>query len=96
MKVRVLDRQSVLDIALQAGGGLEAALELAWENDVSISGELAAGAELETTGVVDAAVAGRYAARGIRPATALSPGEPGAAPAGGIGYMAIGIDFIIS
>lgn len=95
-KVKPLDRQSVLDIALQTSGGVEAALELSIKNDISISGELARDAELETAGVVDRQVLGRYEARGVRPATEISPEDMEAAPYGGIGFMGIEIDFIVS
>ncbi|MDR1274598.1 MAG: hypothetical protein LBK12_08610 [Odoribacteraceae bacterium] len=91
-----LDRQSLLDVAIQAGGGVEAALDLSIKNDASLSEPLAPGAVIEAPGVVDPIVLSRYAARNVRPATGISPEDIEAAPFGGIGFMGIEIDFIVS
>lgn len=88
------DRQSLLDIAVQTSGGVEAAFDLAAANDVSVSEPLA-GAQLETAPVADKMVLERYTARQIRPATELSDEEIEAAPYGGIGFMGIEIDFMV-
>lgn len=96
MKVKPLDRQSLLDIAIQTSGSVEAAFELAAKNDVAISEELARDAELETVAVVDKIVLSRYEARNIRPATEVSPEDMQRVPYGGIGFMGIEIDFIVS
>lgn len=89
------DRQSLLDIAVQTSGGVEAAFDLAAANDVSVSEPLAAGAQLETVAVADKMVLERYTARQVRPATELSDEEIEAAPYGGIGFMGIEIDFMV-
>lgn len=96
MKVKPLERQSVLDIAIQTSGGVEAAFALSVKNDIAISAEIARGAELETVVVVDKTVLSRYEARNIRPATELSPEDLEAVPYGGIGFMGIEIDFVVS
>lgn len=96
MKVKPLDRQSLLDIAIQTSGSVEAAFELAAKNDIAISEELARDAELETVAVVDKIVLSRYEARNIRPATEVSPEDMQRVPYGGIGFMGIEIDFIVS
>jgi len=96
MKVKALDRQSLLDIAIQTSGGMEAALELAVRHDIAISEPLAPSAELETVAAVDRVVLSRYEARGVRPATDLSPADLEAVPYGGIGFMGIEMDFIVS
>lgn len=96
MKVKPLDRQSLLDIAIQTSGSVEAAFELAAKNDIAISEELARDAELETVAVADKIVLSRYAARNLRPATELSPEDLEAVPYGGIGFMGIEIDFVVS
>lgn len=96
MKVKPLDRQSLLDIAIQTSGSVEAAFELAAKNDIAISEELARDAELETVAVTDKIVLSRYEARNIRPATEVSPEDMQRVPYGGIGFMGIEIDFIVS
>lgn len=93
-RVAPSDRQSLLDIAVQTSGGVEAAFDLAAANDVSVSEPLA-GTQLETAPVADKMVLERYTARQIRPATELSDEEIEAAPFGGIGYMGIEIDFMV-
>lgn len=93
-RVAPSDRQSLLDIAVQTSGGVEAAFDLAAANDVSVSEPLA-GAQLETAPVADKMVLERYTARQIRPATELSDEEIEAAPYGGIGFMGIEIDFMV-
>lgn len=95
-KVRPLDRQSLIDIAIQTSGGMDGALEMSIKNDIAISQELTADAELEMAGVVDKQVLGRYEARNIRPATEISPEDRELVPYGGIGFMGIEIDFIVS
>ena len=52
--------------------------------------------ELETSPVVDKLVLGRYEARGVRPATDISAEDLACVPYGGIGFMGIEIDFIVS
>ena len=94
-KIAPSDRQSLLDIAVQTSGGVEAAFDLAAANDVSVSEPLEAGAPLETAPVADKMVLERYTARQIRPATELSDEEIEAAPFGGIGYMGIEVDFMV-
>ena len=94
-KIAPSDRQSLLDIAVQTSGGVEAAFDLAAANDVSVSEPLEAGAQLETAPVADKMVLERYTARQIRPATELSDEEIEAAPFGGIGSMGIEVDFMV-
>lgn len=96
MKIKPLDRQSLIDVAIQTSGGMEAAFDLSVKNDIAVSEELARDAELETVAAVDKTVLSRYEARNIRPATEISPEDMEAAPYGGIGFMGIEIDFIVS
>ena len=92
-KIKPLDRQSLIDVALQTSGSVEGALG---KNDIPVSGELAPDVELETAPVVDKLVLGRYEARGVRPATDISAEDLACVPYGGIGFMGIEIDFIVS
>ena len=92
-KIKPLDRQSLIDVALQTSGSVEGALGMSIKNDIPVSGELAPDVELETAPVVDKLVLGRYEARGVRPATDISAEDLACVPYGGIGFMGIEIDF---
>lgn len=91
------DRQSLFDIAIQTSGSIDVVIALACKNGISITDQLPIGIKLETVDVVDKTVVERYVAKKICPATALSSGE-NVSPeiSGGIGFMAVEIDFIIS
>lgn len=95
-KIIPLNRQSLLDIALQTSGNIEAAFDLAADNDISISEPLETDAALRSVPVVDQKVVNRYEAVDVRPATELSPEDIEMAPYGGIGYMGIEVDFVVS
>ena len=83
-KIKPLDRQSLIDVALQTSGSVEGALGMSIKNDIPVSGELAPDVELETAPVVDKLVLGRSAE------------DLACVPYGGIGFMGIEIDFIVS
>lgn len=91
----VLKSQSLADICIQELGGLSAWFALAWANDKSITDPLTAGEQLTSKGVVvaDADIVDFYAARQIKPATALTATPLTALE--GIGYWRIGSDFKI-
>ena len=67
--VKVKDRQTLLDIALQTSGSVEAVMELAIANGRSVTAALEDGEELETVEVADATVVERYAVEGVCLAT---------------------------
>ncbi len=93
MVVQVLSGQNLLDIAVQAAGSVEAVLEIAAANGMSITDTLKPGTILSIPQVADRQVADYYAANALKPATGNLPDNIGA---GGIGYMAIGVDFVVS
>lgn len=95
MRVTIHSRQSLLDVAVRECGSFEAAFTLAVRNGLSMTDDLVAGQELEyiSEEVTNKRIVALLAARGVKPATALA--MPAAQPLG-IGYMTIGIDFIIS
>ncbi|MEG1842421.1 MAG: hypothetical protein RR221_06875 [Alistipes sp.] len=96
MKVIPLDRQSLIDVAIQTSGSVEAAFALATRNGLSITDNLPS-CEIFTVEPVCKIVVERYRSRGIRPATALEDSNTIPMPsAGGVGYMAIEIDFVVS
>lgn len=94
--VIVVSGQSLLDIAVQAAGSVEAAFEIAAANGLSVTDELTAGMSLAIPTVHNQAVADRFRVAGLIPKSGLRPEDIEAAPFGGIGYMGIEIDFIIS
>jgi hypothetical protein len=88
--------QCLPDIANIALGGFEGAMALARRNGLSITDDLAPGQTLryEASDVVDAGVAAYYADRRLQPATAPTAEDLSLLP-GGIGSMAVGIDFTV-
>jgi hypothetical protein len=91
--ITALQGQSLLDIAIQEAGSPEAAFALALANERSVTGALQAGDMLSEVEITDRPVADYYRAKQLKPAT--FPGAD-AAFAGGIGEMAIEINFIVS
>lgn len=94
--VKVKDRQTLLDVALQTSGSVEAVMDLALANGLSITDELSDGQVLEVAEVKDVAVVSRYEINSIFPATEASDDERNEMAYEGIGFMGIGIDFIVS
>lgn len=92
----VKERQTLLDIALQTSGSVEAVVDLALANGLSITDELSDGQVLEVVEVKDVAVVSRYEISGIFPATEASDEERSAMAYEGIGFMAIENDFVVS
>ncbi len=97
MQCTVHNRQSFLDMAIQECGAFEAAFSLAVRNGLSLTDDLAAGQVLEyiPDDIIKKPVVATLAARGVKPATALTMSQP-AATLRGIGFMAVGIDFTVS
>jgi len=96
MKTKVQDRQSIVDVAIQTSGDVSAALDVAIANDKNITDDLEGGDELDTVAVSDKNIVSRYAEKNIVPATAISDEDADNAPFGGIGYMGIELDFMVS
>ena len=99
MRTTAKERQTLLDIALQTGGHIETVLALAEANGMSITDRLEDGSVL----IVPVPVEGGgtrtvelYKAHKVEPATEISPEDMEACPYGGIGFMGIEIDFIVS
>ena len=96
MEVKVKDRQSLLDMAVQTAGSMEAAFDLAAANGVSLTDILVDGQVLDTVATKHADTVRRYSTQGIQPATALSKEEMAVLAQEGINFMGIEIDFIVS
>lgn len=94
MNITAADRQTLLDIALQQYGNAEAAMDLAIANDKSISQDISAGESITLPETLqNRRMVKYYDINSIMPATAISPST---IANGGINYMGIEIDFIVS
>ncbi|MCF0184090.1 MAG: hypothetical protein HUK01_07130 [Bacteroidaceae bacterium] len=87
------DGQTLLDIQIVNAGGMEGIIAMCALNNLSVTDDLADGQTLMCAGVVSPKVAAQFANLLGEPATALAQGAP---KMGGIGYMAVGVDFIVS
>ncbi len=96
MEVKVKDRQSLLDMAVQTAGSTEAAWRLCEANGLGITDTLQDGQVLNTVPAENIETVRRYSAQKIEPATALSAEEMAALAPEGINFMGIEIDFIVS
>lgn len=73
--IQILAGQSVLDVAVQTAGSVEAAIALATVNGLSITDDPQL-VELRTTDVQNKSIAGYYSRNELKPATAVTdPGQ---------------------
>ncbi|MEA4916537.1 hypothetical protein [Proteiniphilum sp.] len=73
--VQTLEGQSVLDVAVQTAGSVEAAIEMAMVNDLSITDDFSP-SKLRTSDVQNKSIAQYYDRNAIKPATAVTdPGQ---------------------
>ncbi|MCZ2393424.1 MAG: hypothetical protein LC105_06190 [Chitinophagales bacterium] len=91
----VHNHQSLLDIAIQASGTVETVFELC--GDCSITDDLVAGdlIQYDVLSKMENRVLENYLRKGYIPATALTE-ETVLPVVGGIDYMGIEIDFVVS
>ena len=68
--VKVLQSQSVIDLAIQTAGSAKAAFALAVANGLSITDDLTAGSDIELVDVVDRDITAYYVNKSLTPATA--------------------------
>lgn len=92
MKVR--DNQSLFDISCQSLGSAEAAIQIALLNGISVTDDLPVAQNFELPSITNKAIVTYYANKGLMPATGITNTE--VSTLGGLGFMALGIDFIIS
>ncbi len=97
-QVKIVEGQSLFDIAIQRLGSAEAALEVAILNGLSLTDELTTGETLQLPGVINKAMAGYFKGKNIIPTTGAVAGddESGELIKEGIGYWAISVDFVVS
>lgn len=95
MEVTIKDRQTMLDVQIIACGSLEGVIKTSALNGIAVTDDLTDGQTLQVADVVLPSIAKIYANRGYSPATAIDD-SAGNVRVGGIGYMAVDIDFIVS
>ena len=95
MEIKVLNGQSLFDIAIQAAGTVEAVFDIALANGISITDDLEPGTVLVVPAVLNRQVAEYYRVNNIRPATALSAQDMEFA-LDGIGAWRVEYDFEVS
>lgn len=88
----VIRRQSVYDIAIEYCGSADQATVIAQLNDISPDDEVDAGTVLLVPEATQPVIFNEYKVNSIKPAT----GNVDALIQGGIGYMGISINFIVS
>ncbi|MDZ4147880.1 MAG: hypothetical protein U1C58_06320 [Flavobacteriaceae bacterium] len=97
MKTRVLDNQSLLDVAIKDTGTISSAFDIALSNGIGITDELPANSELNLPGKDYGfkAVIDYFRRIKKNPATGIDNPETLVQPSG-IGYWAIGTTFKVS
>lgn len=96
MEVLVRSGQSLLDIALQTAGALEAAFLISVSSGVPLTDTLTDGEKLPIVKEHRREVVTSYKADAVFPATALTEEDYTTLAQEGIEFMGIEIDFIIS
>jgi hypothetical protein len=94
-KITVRNNQTLLDIAIQEAGSIEAAIDLIEQNNLSITDQLTPASNLEfTESVSNVDIKSYFKGNNLRPATGLSLSGPEVKS--GISVWKIGVDFKIS
>lgn len=95
--MEVMQGQNIIDIAVETTGNADNALLIALQNGMSITDDLTAGQTLDTdTGITDRNTLAYYEQRNLHPATSITQQQEADNPFGGIEFMGIEIDFIVS
>lgn len=96
--LKVYERQSMLDVAVQHSGGIESVFDLALMNGLSITADLNPyDTLLECESVVDSDLVDYYSNKGIVPSTAITATDIAQTIADeGVEFWTIGEDFIVS
>jgi hypothetical protein len=92
MMVTVLSQQSLLDISVQDSGTVESVFALSVDNEISITDKLSPGYSVTTAQPQNRDIADYYRNKKLKPATWMDESQN----LGGIGYMNINGNFIVS
>jgi len=95
MRTTVDNRQSLLDLAIERCGSIEAVPAIADGAGLAVTDNPGAGLvpEVAPLSAAGRLVVARLASYGARPATGITPSEAEACPFGGVGYMGVEYDF---
>ena len=96
MKITVKTGQTLADIAVVHTGSMEALMDIALANGMSLTDRLTTGQVLECTDVMRREVVTAFASSYSQPATEITCEEGEELSPGSIGYMAVEVDFIVS
>ncbi|MBQ3804901.1 MAG: hypothetical protein II844_03715 [Prevotella sp.] len=96
MKITAEAGQTLADMAVVHTGSMETLMILALKNDMPVTQRLETGQVLESADVVRREVVSSFMAASSRPATELTEEAAEDLGLGGIGYMAVEVDFIVS
>ncbi len=90
--------QNLLDLALQATGDADTALDIALANGLCLSDDLTVGQTIEVSDTLtgNENIRQLYAAHAIHPATGITATNSADAPFEGIEFWAVEYDFIVS
>lgn len=96
MKITVRNNQSLLDIAIQYKGTVEAAFAIALANNISLTDDLMTGQELiiPHTKFYNKLILDNYQGKGFLPATAVTDDYVNKIDDPGIGEMIINVNFM--
>ena len=95
MKITVLNKQSVFDLAVRYCGTAQSAFALAVLNGISVTTPLDPGSELQVPEAVEKDIVAYFNSRNHQPATAWSADNSVLPPKmEGISYWGINVDFI--
>ncbi|MFK7004607.1 hypothetical protein BWK63_09555 [Flavobacterium covae] len=93
---QIKHNQSLFDVTIQRKGTIEALFEVAFLNNVSITGDLLIGTDLlVSNGIIDKQIVNYFLNKKIVPATALTQTQIQNLEPQGIGYMIIENDFTV-
>lgn len=99
MEIKVLNRQSILDISIQYTGDVQKCFDIAVANGMAVSDLLASGTSLTIPDELgkNSDVINYYTSKMIKPATGTTLEQENQFPSlKGIGYMQIGNTFKVS
>ncbi|KMQ63004.1 hypothetical protein ACM46_13720 [Chryseobacterium angstadtii] len=99
MEIKVLNKQSILDIAIQHTGDVQNCFDIAIANGMAVSDLLTTGKALSVSDITNAKadVLQYYQSKNIKPATGTTLSEERQVPSlKGIGYMQLENSFKVS
>lgn len=92
----VASGQNIFDIAIQLYGNIEGIKHLVKENGIGLTDDVEPGVPVKSDKEIDRLVVDYLNGRNIKPATGMSAEEANIITPEGIGYWAVGIDFVVS